>query len=214
MPKLLTLRPLTGEEEAAVDRLARSRNAPARAVERARIVWLANRGQCVPAIAREVGVSAATVRFWLKRFNTHGLDGLTDAACSGRPPTYTPEEVGAVVAARLTKPDDLGLPFASWTLDRLEAYLDEEQGIPIKSSRIAEILADEGLRWRQQETWFGERPDPAFSEKRGDRRPLQRPAAGWGDGVSGRDGARVGQELPGTPAGSHRPDRRARAQAT
>ncbi|MDP9366183.1 MAG: hypothetical protein M3Q10_18510 [Chloroflexota bacterium] len=38
MPKLLTLRRLTVEEARAVDRLARSRAAPTRAVERARIV--------------------------------------------------------------------------------------------------------------------------------------------------------------------------------
>jgi transposase len=72
-----------------------------------------------------------------------------------------------VVEASLTKPADLGLPFASWTLDRLAAYLLEVQGIPIKRTRIDELLAAEGLRWRTQETWFGERVDPAFAEKRG-----------------------------------------------
>ena len=165
MPKLLALRPLTVEEEQTVDRLARSRTEPARAVERARILGLAHRGWRAPAIAREVGVSEATVRLWLRRFNERGLDGLKDAGRSGRPPTYTPEEVGAVVAASLTDPRELGLPFASWTLDRLAAHLNEARGIGIKRSRIGEILQAEGLRWRQQETRFGERPDPAFAEK-------------------------------------------------
>ncbi len=167
MPKLLALRPLSEEEELSLDRLARSRTEPARAVERARIVRLADQGRRVPAIAREVGVSEATVRLWLTRFNARGPDGLADAARPGRPPTYTPEEVGEVIAASLTKPDDLGLPFASWTLDRLAAHLHEGRGIPIKRSRIGAILQAEGLRWRTQETWFGERPDPAFAEKRG-----------------------------------------------
>jgi transposase len=67
----------------------------------------------------------------------------------------------------LTNPQELNLPFGSWTLDRLETYLNEQKGIPIKRSRIDEILIAEGLRWRQQETWFGERLDPAFAEKRG-----------------------------------------------
>jgi transposase len=84
---------------------------------------------------------------------------------------YPPETVGAVIAASLTDPDDLGLPFGSWTLDRLAAYLAEEQGIAMKRSRIGEILQAEGLRWRTQETWFGERPDPAFAEKRGASSP-------------------------------------------
>jgi transposase len=101
------------------------------------------------------------------RFNAHGLAGLADAPRSGRPATYTPEEVGELVAASLSDPQDLGLPFASWTLDRLAAYLYETKGIAIKRSRIGEILQGEGLRWRKQETWFGERPDPAFAAKRG-----------------------------------------------
>jgi transposase len=71
------------------------------------------------------------------------------------------------VAAALTKPAELGLPFASWTLDRLAAYLAEEQGIGRKRSRIGELLLAEGLRWRTQETWFGERPAPEFARTRG-----------------------------------------------
>lgn len=72
-----------------------------------------------------------------------------------------------MIAASLTDPQALGLPFGSWTLDRLAAYLQEEQGITMKRSRIGELLQREGLRWRQQERWFGERPDPAFAAKRG-----------------------------------------------
>jgi transposase len=161
------VRELTALEVAAVKRLAHSRTEPARRVERAKIVWLSHEGKLVPAIAEEQHLSAATVRAWLKRFNAQGLPGLEDAARSGRPATYTAEEVGAVVAAALTNPQSLGLPFASWTLDRLEAYLNETQGIAIKRTRIDDLLLAEGLRWRKQETWFGERVDPEFAEKRG-----------------------------------------------
>jgi transposase len=76
-----------------------------------------------------------------------------------------------VIATALTDPKTLDLPFASWTLDRLAAYLGEHQGIAIKRSRIDEILLAEGLRWRKHESWFGERVDPAFAEKRGRSRP-------------------------------------------
>jgi hypothetical protein len=72
-----------------------------------------------------------------------------------------------VVATALTDPQTLGLAFASWTLDRLAAYLAEHTGITMKRSRIDELLITEGLRWRKQEAWFGERVDPAFAEKRG-----------------------------------------------
>ena len=155
------------DEAAIIDRLARSRTASARAVERARIVLLSHQGDSVPEIAEKMVVCEATVRRWLRRFNRAGIDGLVDQPRSGRPPTYTPGEVGDVVAVSLTDPQELGLPFGSWTLDRLAAYLNEQRGIAIKRSRIGEILVAEGLRWRSQEPWFGERPDPAFAEKRG-----------------------------------------------
>jgi transposase len=107
------------------------------------------------------------VRTWLRRFNANGVDGLQDAPRPGIPPKYTPEQVGEVIAAALTNPQELGLPFNCWTLDRLEAYLNEVKGIAIKRSRIDELLLAEGLRWRKHETWFSERVDPDFAEKRG-----------------------------------------------
>ena len=174
MPKVLTLRPLTEEETRTIDRLAHARTESARAVERAQIVWQAHRGARVPVIARALGVCEATVRLWLTRFNAGGVAGLRDGVRAGRPPTYSPAEVGEVIAASLTKPDDLGLPFGSWTLDRLAAYLQEHKGVAISRSRIGEILQAEGLRWRTQETWFGERVDPDFVKKRGRSSPSTR----------------------------------------
>jgi transposase len=167
MPKLLRVRELTAEEEQEIGRLVRSRTAPVRLVERARIIGLAAQKRRVPAIAAELGIAEPVVRRWLERFNAGGVSGLADAPRSGRPATYPPEAVGELIAASLTNPEDLDLPFGSWTLDRLAAYLHEVKGIAIRRSRIAEILHAEGLRWRQQETWFGERPDPAFAAKRG-----------------------------------------------
>ena len=170
----IRVRKLTAQEAEAVKRLARSRTEATRKVERAKIVWLSHEGTLVPAIAGELHLGPATIRAWLRRFNAQGLAGLEDTARSGRPPTYTPEEVGEVVAAALTSPQSLGLPYASWTLDRLEAYLNETKGIAIKRSRIDDILLNEGLRWRKQETWFGERVDPEFAEKRGSSRSSTR----------------------------------------
>jgi transposase len=191
------VRELTGEEQETITRLARARTAPARQVERARVIELASQGWRVPAIAGKVHLHEQRVRDWIKRFNAAGLAGLEDAPRPGRPATYTPEQVGEVIATALTDPQTLGLPFGCWTLDRLETYLNEERGLPIKRSRIDDLLLAEGLRWRSQETWFGERAaleppadladedspsptsikkkervvDPDFAQKRGPSRP-------------------------------------------
>ena len=118
----LWLRDLSEEERAAIERLAHSRTAPARQVERARIIRRASQGEMAPAIAAALGLTAYTVRDWIKRFNAHGLAGLADQPRAGRPATYTPEQVAMVIATALTDPKSLDLPFAAWTLDRLAAY--------------------------------------------------------------------------------------------
>jgi len=171
MPKILEVRAMTDEEQQTIERLSRSRTAPARQVERARIIQWAREGQRAPQIAAQLKLSENTVRNWLKRFNERGLEGLQEKARRGRPATYSPEQISEVIATALTKPDMLGLPFGHWTLDRLEVYLNEEKSLPIKRSRINEILLAEGLRWRKDEHWFGERVDPDFAKKRGSSPP-------------------------------------------
>ena len=135
----LRLRDLTDEERTTVERLAHSRTAPARRVERARIIWRAGQGHDVAEIADQLLLRAYVVRGWIHRFNAEGLSGLEDRSRSGRPPAYSPEQVATVIATALTDPKALGLPFASWTLDRLAAHLNEHQGIAVKRSRIDEI---------------------------------------------------------------------------
>src|ERR1044072_2111832 len=100
----IKLRKLSAEEQTAIEKLARSRTAPAREVERARMLLLASAGKRVPAIAPELELTQTTVRTWLKRFNEAGLDGLQDRPRSGRPATYQPEQVSEVIAASLTDP--------------------------------------------------------------------------------------------------------------
>ncbi|MHB8576860.1 MAG: helix-turn-helix domain-containing protein [Dehalococcoidia bacterium] len=151
----LHLRQLTDAESAAIQRLSRSRTVAARTVERARIISTAAEGKTVTVVAAALGVSTEAVRRWLKRFNAEGLAGWADAPRRGRPPTYPAEQVSALVATVLTKPEDLDLPFANWTLDRLVAYLTAAKGIAMKRSRVGEIVLAEGVRWRTQETWFG-----------------------------------------------------------
>jgi transposase len=169
------LRELTADERVSVERLARPRTAEMRLVERAQIILAAADGDRPSHIAERLGVTRAMGYSWIKRFNADGIDGLHDLPRSGRPATYPADAVATVIATALTKPiataltkpQDLQLAFGCWTLDRLETYVNQQKGIGIKRSRIDDILIAEGLRWRTQETWFGQKVDPDFAEKRG-----------------------------------------------
>ncbi len=166
----LRLRSLNEEEERVIRKLAHSRTASARLVQRAKIIELASQGQTIPQIMQQLHVSEHLVRKWWKRFEQQGLAGLEDAPRPGAPSRYTPDNKARVLEAALTRPSDLNLGFNCWTFERLAIYVHEHLGIHMKKTRIFEILHEEGLRWRKQETWFGERLDPEFAEKRGPSR--------------------------------------------
>ena len=162
----LRLRQLSNEKREEVQRIARSHTLGAGLVRRAQIVAPALRGLKAEEIARQMDLCGNTVRHWLNRFNARGLRGLEEDVRTGRPPTYSAEQRSAVITAALTRPSELGLPFASWTLDRLVLHLSA-QGLGMRRSRISEIFIQEGLKWRHDETWFGERVDPDVARKRG-----------------------------------------------
>lgn len=71
-----------------------------RQVLRARIVLAAPAGQSNAGIARALAITADTARKWRKRFCGNGIDGLIDLPRSGRPRTFTAEQVAEVKAAR------------------------------------------------------------------------------------------------------------------
>ena len=168
---MFKLRKVDAAERAAVEKLAASRKAEARLVERAAMVWRCLQGEPTGAIAAELKLDVRTLQHWLAAFHAGGLPALEDAPRLGRPPTYSPEERAEVVAAALHRPQALGLPFGCWSLDRLTADLHGQKQLAIKRSRVGEILREEGLRWRKQETWYGaEKVDPDFAQKKGGHR--------------------------------------------
>jgi len=167
MPKKLEIRPLTNEERTALEQLKRSQTAEARLVERAKMILMFHDGMKPVDIAAKLDRTAMTVYSRLKRFDREGLAGLKDEHKSGRKPTYTETERGQMMALARTDPEKHGLPFGHWTLDRMVAYLRENDQLGISRAQLARVLQAEGLRWYQEQVYFTERPDPQFVEKRG-----------------------------------------------
>jgi transposase len=163
----LKVRTLTAEDAQALRKIAGSRTAPHRVVQRAQIIWASAHGEAVPVIARQVGLSALRVRAWIHRFHRHGLAGLADAPRAGRPRQHDETTRGTVVALARTKPRSLGLPFALWTLARLQQALQERHGLCVTPATIWKWLQAEGLAWKRQQSWFQVTVDAAFVAKRG-----------------------------------------------
>lgn len=167
MPKKLQLRIVTDDEYTELQRLSRSRTEAARRVERAQILLALATQERVAAIAEKYRRCEAAIYHHLHRFNAIGLAALDDAPRQGRPLTYSEEQRGELLVTAQTHPQQLGLRFGHWTLDRLVAYAHEQLAITISRSQLGAILHDAGLRWYQEKSYFTERPDPQFAEKRG-----------------------------------------------
>ena len=162
----LRVRVLSDEEREELGRIARSHTLGAGLVRRAQIVLHALDGLKAPEISARMDLCGATVRHWLNASTRAGLQGLEEDVRSGRPPTYSAEQRSAVINTALTRPADLGLPFASWTLDRLVAYL-ASRASPCAAAGSARSSSRRVCKWRHEETWFGARVDPDFARKRG-----------------------------------------------
>src|SRR5438105_12220457 len=75
---------------------------PQQVALRSRIVLAAGLGKSEAAITAEMNVNRKTVRLWRERFGAQGLPGLWEIAPGrGRKPTFSPEQVKAVIDATL-----------------------------------------------------------------------------------------------------------------
>src|SRR5665811_1698538 len=126
-------------DEARLRVLVRSSAGSAGLARRARIVLLASDGVANEQIAQVVGVSPTTVRSWRGRYARLGLDGLADAARSGRPRRV---DSARVVAATL-RPPARSSGLTHWSSRALGAKLK------IGNATVARIWREHGIQpWR------------------------------------------------------------------
>jgi putative transposase len=119
---LLAADPVTvlPEQRKALEHLVRTHSTPQQLALRARMILHALEGVGVRKSARELGVWPKTVRYWRKRWRQAGdkqlvCERLADAPRSGAPPTYTAEQICAVVAMTCEKPSESERPISQWS---------------------------------------------------------------------------------------------------
>ncbi|MCP9489408.1 MAG: IS630 family transposase [Solirubrobacteraceae bacterium MAG38_C4-C5] len=94
--------PIAFSQREVLDKLARSRTAAHREVQRARVLLMAADGEANTQIAATAGVSPATVKAWRERFAVEGLRGLGGVRPGrGRKPAISQEKVAEIVRATL-----------------------------------------------------------------------------------------------------------------
>jgi transposase len=150
------LRELTEPERQELDRLSRSQVAPAVEVIRAKALLAVARGDDYQTAARSAGRrSGDAVSHLVARFNAEGMAALTPRHGGGRRPTYSPQDVGRIVAEANRAPTPGQDGTATWSLSALQRTLRAApDGLPMVSTdTIRRVLRQSGSSFQRTRTW-------------------------------------------------------------
>jgi len=159
MPNARRVVQLRAGDRETLERWIRSRTAPRRVVERARILVTSADGLGNAEICAEVGVSHPTVTRVLNRYEANGLVAVTkDLPRSGRPKVHDPEKVEAEIVRRTLHAKPPADVATHWST-RLMA---KEFGV--SQTTVWRIWRAHGLKPHRVDT-FKLSKDPLFVEK-------------------------------------------------
>jgi transposase len=114
---------LSESDRDALLRVVRAHSTPQQLGLRARIILMAADGIANRVIARELAISVLTVRLWRRRWDTEPAPDaarrLADAPRPGTPPSFTPEQICAILALACEPPETSGVPITHWSQSAL-----------------------------------------------------------------------------------------------
>ena len=166
MPRILSFPSLKVTQLGELQRVLRSRTTPASLRQRSELIWLLAGGASLVEASEWVGLHYTNAHIWTRRFLDSGLAGLMDRPKSGRLRVYGKEIDTAVIKAAAARPKNLGLPYTTWSLPKLQEYLNKQPGLAgITRSTIRRRLHQEGFHFYEGQTWC-ESDDPEFESKK------------------------------------------------
>ena len=117
---------LTLDQETMLRRLAGSRTAPVREVERAKVLLGYAQGSAITDLARRIGVSRPAIYKCIDKALAAGVPmGLRDAYHRPHEPEISDEARAWVVSIACTKPRDHGLAAELWSISGLARFVSE-----------------------------------------------------------------------------------------
>jgi transposase len=129
------------------------------------VLWSAQR-MSVQQIAEIAFTSEDRVREVIHNFNTDGFDSLAPKYAGGRPPTFTLPQRQQIKKFALSRPQDHGLPFSTWSLSKLAEFLVAEGVVDdISHEGLRVLLREEGVSFQVIKT-FKQSNDPDFEAKK------------------------------------------------
>jgi transposase len=166
MPKVLIRKP-TKKERGLLDERLKDKTMSVREYERYRVVKEAAEGRKASEIADRVGVHFTVVYDWIKRFNSSGFSTFEKPPNpEGRASSISSEQIRKLIKVALSRPEDLGLPFTTWSVKKLNDYCRSEGILPkVTDEWVRRLLRREGITHQRTGTWKNS-PDPDFEVKK------------------------------------------------
>jgi transposase len=133
-------------------------------LRRAGIVLASMQGRSPAEAAAMFAATAQYAREVIHAFNAHGFAALDPKWSGGRPRKFGSVAREIVCRVAKTAPQQLGLPFTTWSLTKLVEHLAGAQRIVASTETVRQILREAGISWQATKTWKGSR-DPEFAVK-------------------------------------------------
>lgn len=124
--------------------------------QRALVILLSLEDKSLEEIISRTGMSKPVVNKWRQRFRQYGLEGLNDAARSGKPSVITAKQKAMVIQKACEKPSG---GYTNWSQERIA------QEVGISQSKVHQILKQADLKPHKIDYWCGKSPDPEFESK-------------------------------------------------
>lgn len=163
---------LTNEELEYLEKVAKSRTSPERAIERAKILLAYYNHKSVSQIARELETNRPKVERVINKALAYGIyRALEDLPRGGRPRKISSEARTWIISLACTKPLDLGYPHELWTQRLLTKHVKAncvKNGFPelsrISHGTISKILSASNVKPHKISSYIA-RVDPEFEPK-------------------------------------------------
>lgn len=136
--------------------MSRSLKIEKRYSQRAQVILLSLQGKGLEEIIEETGLSNPVVNKWRQRFRGSGIEGLKDAARSGKPAVITANQKALVIQKACENP---GGGYTNWSQQRIARQ------VGISQSKVHQILKQADLKPHKIEYWCGKSPDPELESK-------------------------------------------------
>jgi transposase len=132
--------------------------------QRAIAIRLLHLGHHPEQVAQMVAITANTIWAWHRRWRKEALVGLEDRPRPGRKSKATDEYRQQLELALARDPQDLGLAYHIWTINKLRLYLHEQTGILLSYTRFRSLLSRLNYVWRQPKHDLSALQDPSAQQ--------------------------------------------------